>query len=561
MIEKLESALKINASIIVNVDSSIVYLRQQNFDRGIRKFRLILDELEKLINIYDSVVLELSQYDLNYSKDNLLEILPNMLSAQQNRDYILLADLLELQLYPFILKVQEWIMAEVNYEPLMFNIDFNLECVRNTDMQLYNEIQKNTTINQSQESILECEYTTSGLFTAKCTMGKEEFYLHSNKNPHYEAMILAQSWYTEDKHKYIVYGIGLGYHISQLLECDKYIEIDVYEENLNILQLAMQYGEIGRCLTTGQVKIHYDPQYKKLAERLNRLDDNTEFVIHAPSLRLIEQQDIKARMEEYFLHYQSVKNQKGILRGNFRYNIEHYDACVDELLPEWRNKNVYIIAAGPSLDKNYHELKNVDKNDIILATGTVYSKLMAAGITPNYVIVIDGNERVIGQIRGLEKEKVPFLILSTAYKGFAKLYQGKKYIICQEGFALSEEFAKNKGYHLYQSGGSVTTTALDVAISLQAKKIIFVGLDLAYPNNLVHAEGTSRRKLVEDDNGLITVKDIHGKNIKTNKHLDLYRRWIEKRIEACKEVQFIDATEGGALIKGTTVMPLSDEIE
>ena len=88
---------------------------------------------------------------------------------------------------------------------------------------------------------------------------------------------------------------------------------------------------------------------------------------------------------------------------------------------------------------------------------------------------------------------VPMLYLSTAYKGYAMNYQGKKYLICQNGYKKAEELAKQKGWHLYETGGSVTTTAFDVCIRLGCKSIAFIGLDLAYTGNLAHAEGAAKR--------------------------------------------------------------------
>lgn len=551
---KLEEILEINSLLIEKNDNTVFFFRQQNFDRGIRIFKTVINMLEKLITNYNQTIIQLSNYEECYSQDSLLNILANILKAQEDKDYILLSDLLELQLRPFVIKLQEWIIVELNYSFSNHNKEKNLEIILDNDKELYKQLQPES----KSEVGFQCEYTASGLPTVKCNYSGKEFYLHSNNNPQYEAIIIANSWYNEDKHKYIIYGLGLGYHISQLSEIDSYIEIDVYEANLTILQLAAMYGVLGRCLLSGQVRVHYDPKCIKLAKKLSEVDEDTEFVIHGPSQRIIEEENIRDRMEEYFLHYQSVKNQKGILKGNFRSNVHNYDSNVDELSHLWKDKDIYIIAAGPSLDLNYKILKNIGNNGIVLATGTVFKKLMTAGIRPDYVIISDGNARVIGQISGLENESIPMLILSTAYKEFSKRYKGKKYLICQKGFSLAEEFAKEKGYKLYQTGGSVSTTALDVAISLEAKRIVFVGLDLAYPNNLVHAEGTTRRFLVEDAD-LKTVKDVNGNLVKTNKHLDVYRRWIEERIRTTpNDVEFIDATEGGAFINGTKLKRLEE---
>jgi hypothetical protein len=54
------------------------------------------------------------------------------------------------------------------------------------------------------------------------------------------------------------------------------------------------------------------------------------------------------------------------------------------------------------------------------------------------------------------------------------------------------------------------------------------------------------------------VEDIYGKLIYTSKSLDMYRQWIENRIKGIKDIEFIDATEGGARIKGMQIRKLSE---
>lgn len=43
------------------------------------------------------------------------------------------------------------------------------------------------------------------------------FYFHSNVIPSKEALLLAAKWYRNDKFHYIVYGLGLGYHVIELI--------------------------------------------------------------------------------------------------------------------------------------------------------------------------------------------------------------------------------------------------------------------------------------------------------------------------------------------------------
>ena len=132
-------------------------------------------------------------------------------------------------------------------------------------------------------------------------------------------------------------------------------------------------------------------------------------------------------------------------------------------------------------------------------------------------------------------------------------------MVCQQGYPKAEEYAKEKGLHLFQTGGSVSTTALDLGITFGCSRIIFIGLDLAYTDNFAHASDTSRRVAADFDN-LRQVEDNHGNMIPTSRTLDMYREWIENRIKGIEDIEFIDATEGGARIKGMRVAKLADVI-
>lgn len=551
------TVMDLNCNIVEQIDHVVMYFRQQNYDRGLRKFYVIIGDIERLLTLYSGTIVELSAYTEEVNQNQLLGILPTVIEAQENRDYTLMADLLELQLRKYIIQLQAVVMYECNEIPSTYRLQRNMQAIQHSFQDLYSEL--NTKMEQTHVNAdeYESEFTVSGFVTLKCNKDDKTFYMHSNNNPQAEAMTLASTWYSEEKNRYVVYGLGLGYHIKQLCECNQYIQVEVYEDSIDVIRLAAMYGDLAGWINKGQAQIHWDPNYTQFAKEIENADQSTEVVIYAPSLKMVRNRRIQAKMEEYFLHYNSVKNQRGIMLGNFRYNTTRYDESVDVLLPKWRGRDVYIIAAGPSLDSNYEELCNVGNNGIILATATVYRKLVKAGIRPDYFIVTDPNARIIGQLEGVEQETIPMLLLTTAFEGFSRICKGTKYLVCQKDFTCSEEFAKEHGYQLYNSGGSVMTAALDVAIQLQAKRIIFVGLDLAYPNNLVHAEGTSRRNLHEDRD-LLETKDIYGKLVKTNKHLDMYRRWIEERIQETKEITFLDATEGGARVKGTVICKLSE---
>ena len=80
-------------------------------------------------------------------------------------------------------------------------------------------------------------------------------------------------------------------------------------------------------------------------------------------------------------------------------------------------------------------------------------------------------------------------------------------------------------------------------------KIYLVGLDLAYPGGINYAHGVSQKRM-ETKKGDCRVKSVDGKMVETSQVFDLFRQAIEKQLENNPEVDFINLSKHGALIKG-----------
>ncbi len=540
-----------NITLIDMLEKAISAFRVQNFDKALRNTTSIIDRLNSSI--------ELIEKNAGADRLNLLlNYLNDILQAQSSRDYVLLADLLELQLQSFFIELQNDIIHSGMVTITEAHHKNNLIGLKQWNPALEKLISADLEAGNLEEKGYTVEFSSCGLPTLAITDDRGKYYLHSNGQISGVACALANSWYQEEINEYVVYGFGLGYHIKELAGLDDSITIKVFEADINVLRLAARYTNMDYATRNKNLEIIYDPDFNKLFQRLQNLSDYAKFLIHHPSLRGIKDSAIREKLENYFLQYSSIENQRRLLNGNFRENIQHYDGFADDLKEQFQGKELYIVAAGPSLDKNFLRLKDLDRTkSIILATGTVFRKLMNAGITPDYVIVTDANPRVYHQIAGYENSSVPMLYLSSASKSFAQNYKGRKYIICQRDFDKAEDFAREKNLMLFQTGGSVSTTALDIGISLGCERILFLGLDLAFTDHYVHAADTSRRELASTQD-LRQIIDINGNQIYTSKSLDIYRQWIENRIRQVKGIEFIDATEGGARIEGMKIMKLSE---
>ena len=549
MKENIIKIFKQNIKLIPEVDKIIYYFRIQNYDQALRRLAGVTGELSLLIEELLEDIVYISSNIYPIEAEYILNVLNGLLKAQESKDYIYLVDLFEIHVIDLLAKLQEGILVQFG---LPFDENKHLDNINAISELKLDFISELKPLKETAELLgngYSIDPTSSGLPTLAIETEEERYYLHSNHRVENEAFILANSWYNLEKDTYIVYGLGLGYHIIELANLDDNITIEVYESDMNIINLACMFADLKGIIKRPNVRLIYDPKFIKLIAKISKLEENEDFVLHYPSVRNIKDSRIREELESYFIQQSSVRNQIHLLNGNFKCNIKNFDYSVEQLKNDFQDKDLYIIAAGPSLDKNYKKLKDVGDEGIILATGTVFRKLLNEGMVPDYVIVTDANKRVYAQIRGIEDNTVPMLFLSTAYRGFAEKYKGDKYIIMQKGYNKAEDFASNNDFEIYETGGSVATTALEIGIRLGCRRIIFYGLDLAYTDDYVHASGTSRRDFL-DSNDLIETVDIYGNTIKTTKVLNIYRKWIEDRIKNIKDIEIIDATEGGVKIKG-----------
>lgn len=225
----------------------------------------------------------------------------------------------------------------------------------------------------------------------------------------------------------------------------------------------------------------------------------------------------------------------------------------------------FVVSAGPSLNKNIKQLKRAKNKSFMIAVDTALKPLLKEGIVPDMFATLDGIKPV-ELIEQEEAKNIPLLAKLTSTKGMLDYHTGKKFFI-NEGLRYANElFAMNhKSIEGFAVGGSVATLAFSLVCHLGFRKIIFVGQDLAYTGNKSHADGTFQEKMPQEDTkGFIMVPGNYEDELPTLSNLDGYRKWFGEYIEQWEKdhyVEFINATEGGARIEGTTLMTLSEVID
>lgn len=247
----------------------------------------------------------------------------------------------------------------------------------------------------------------------------------------------------------------------------------------------------------------------------------------------------------------AIKNLSFIKKSNY---IGEFIDKLDKEVP------VIIVSAGPSLDKNIDELKRAEGKAFILSTDTAVKYLLEHGIRFDAIVTVDGRK----SIKHLKDErciKYPIFTVPDARSEILEENNGRKIWINGSGYL--NDLYKKYGYIFpeYIPGGSVATAAFWVAQTMGAKTIILIGQDLAYDGEKTHAGNITYQYMGWEEKEDIYVETVNGDKVRTRSDWVSYIRWFENSIvQLDGKIEVIDATEGGARIKGAHVMKLSDAI-
>ncbi len=404
----------------------------------------------------------------------------------------------------------------------------------------------------------------------------EEYRLNSLYNPTHEAQIWSEQYKAEHLlNVFILFGLGSGYFVRALKERikEKFVII-IYEPSYDIFDFVIHHYDITDILEHENigVVVHevnelslmntliYVVQWDNLqGQRLclcngyhrpfrvefvrvyNRFKDNND--------KIITNHNTAARFGVSST-YNAIENSKYMYNS---YNLLNFKGRIPKDVP------AIVVAAGPSLEKNVDQLKKAKGKALIIAVDRALDILIAHDIMPDFSITIDADKEPRFYDNPITWE-IPLLYPLTANRKIVSRHTGKKILFYYD--PINHEYYNRLGeeYFLDNIGGSVATAAFTVAQGLGCENIILIGQDLAYANGYTHAGGVKLRDEIKETD-LAKVKGINGEELYTGWDMYGYIVWYQDRIENIKgKVNVIDATEGGALIRGTQIMTFEEAI-
>lgn len=405
----------------------------------------------------------------------------------------------------------------------------------------------------------------------------KEIYLNSRYNAEYETELWVNDKVDEVNRPYFIYGFSNGMAVNKFKQkvSDKSVMI-VYEPSFDIFYSVISSIDLTDIFEQSRIILYV----KGIND--NYLKSSLEYIVGFESIQkaryiTLRQYDLLFN-EEYERYIDMLRQAVDIIVADavyFSQNSKKIQKVIAKNMSEFRNfrtVNQYIdkfednsiailVGAGPSLSKNVELLKQAKGKAFILATDSAVKKMAKYNIKPDAFMSIDTDKI------GIEYNEIlintPLVMDINAKPELVERNKSVKIISSKNALLISQIYQKmDIPLDSAESGGSVSCSAFSVLKLWGFKKIVLIGQDFAYTGGMIHAEGIfdvnnaqGRKKEV------CYVEDNNGNLIETGFDYEVYLRWFENAIAKWKDGEVINATEGGARVKGATVMTLQQVID
>ncbi|ALF92348.1 motility accessory factor [Campylobacter jejuni subsp. jejuni HN-CJD07035] len=371
-----------------------------------------------------------------------------------------------------------------------------------------------------------------------------------------------------------IYGIGNALLIKNLAK--HYKHLFVFESEIELFILALSTIDLSEELCSGKIYL-VDIQEKKINLQLRILFDQNDVFLW---LNLYEMFINNNFYKKYY--YEEILNADKIIHENINLVIRNLDPDSKISLSCYENfykniplmlKNIpfkriidkrkglfescIVVCAGPSLQKQIPLLKKYQENFVIFCVDGAYPLLVKHNITPDYVLNLDFEEYPLEFFKEVNPENKTLFILAASTHPSVVDYLYKKQIplsiVLSDNLPYQNLHINDFGY--LEFGTHVGHACYTLAIALKFKNIIIIGQDLSFDKQgNSHFDSFDLGSDIDTTLDIPTLKTIaYGGLGEVLTHLawDDYRKKLEDLFARNSQVNFLNATEGGARIEFT----------
>lgn len=457
----------------------------------------------------------------------------------------------------------------------------NREILRKKNRELLSEISSYENTQSFKDVVIE-ESKRGGL-TLKVAIENKMQYVHSKYDPEKDAERFIEKIEVNPEQHILFVGVGLGYHIERFHEQYPDVNYSIYEPRTEVMYAYLSIKK----MSEGNLKniiVGTDSEY--LSKEIDQLLIATKGklqVITLPIYEKLYQKEIALIQQKAI---EALKDKRNALAVNMSFQkrwtinaIKNFPTVLStpNILHDidkkvFERKPAIIVAAGPSLNEEFENLRYIKENGLayIFSVGSAINALIEHGIYPDAACTYDPSERnqfVIEKIKQQQIEKIPLIFGSSV--GFETLenYPGEMYhMITSQDTVSPQLLDTTKSIDIVLDAPSIAVVTFQLLTQLKCNPIILVGQNLGFQKDKRYASGIEYdfvdNKLSESEKRTsLIIKDVYGNNIQTDEGFNLMRQQLEMYIQSKLNTEVINTTKGGAQIKGTTFISLAEVID
>jgi hypothetical protein len=420
------------------------------------------------------------------------------------------------------------------------------------------------------------EATPSGHPTATL----DGIFLHSRYDPWRDAAVQVEKEIDPAATAIVILGFGLGYGTEAARARFPDLPLLVVEPNTEVFRAALSGRDLSLLLSDRSVFLHVGSTPETLAPLLESLPlAKPGFLRLRPAL---ENDPAAYRAAEEVVRSWLLRRDINIntlnrfgrlwvrnLARNMRSFLEY--PGVASLEDVFKGIPALVVAGGPSLDSIRRRLLELSRHVLVIAVNTALKPCLEEGVEPDFTVVVDPQYWASRYLDWAPSTRGGLVVEPSANpRVFRRAHAS--YFLCSSLFPLGETLEAAVGEKgKLGAGGSVATSAWDLARLLGANPVYTAGLDLGFPgmrthcrgvyaedlwfcgsNRLAPLEGSSFRYL--HDIGLFPVRSASGGLTPTDRRMLLYRWWFENQLKIRSDVRAFTLSPDSAAIQG---MPLA----
>lgn len=368
-----------------------------------------------------------------------------------------------------------------------------------------------------------------------------------------------------------IYGIGLGYYYQaakKWLHEHPQRACVFLEKDLAVLYRLFETEQGHDLLNDPQVQVIYFSNFiddKAVFNELTWIYLNEPFSLSF--LPLYDEQDPTTCSELQQFLSEKIAHKRMLADEYLHYGIPFFKNFYANLLElphaylgsglfnQFRDIPAIICGAGPSLTKQIEQLKHLQDRALIFAGGSALNALTAHGLIPHFGAGVDPNPEQGKRIEQTKAYPVPFFYRNRFYHPALTALKGPRlYLTGAGGYEIADWFDEQLGLSSppLDEGHNIVNFCLEIAHKLGCNPIIFVGLDLAFTNQQIYAQGVVDDLVLDQskqashfEDQLVLRTDITGKPIYTLWRWVIESTWTDQFAQEHLELQLINATEGG----------------